>query len=375
MNDRQRSLTSCLGAIVVICVQVLGCTACGHAAQSATAQQPTIDQIIELWRQRQDAVTSAVFVWSSTRTIFAGTSFDEDGQPTPSSDVTNVRDGCRLVYDDGKFAYRYHPVSMSSQKGRSREATDAITFDGEKYLSYTPAGLLEYDEAYYDARDFTEMGNYNIWALLLNFRLFDASSLGMLPAALELRDDIDAVNDTECVVVDWVQERGRRELVVNKLPPHEILSFRDYRLSKGGTGDPIEYLRAQLDITYPPDHHQEMTVPDGWVLTFFSPEGPQRRAKCQVTGFSLNQEVAESEFTLKPFPVGTLIVDERDGSKYWQREGGKLEPVATSLRPAPPAENGLPSASLGRWTYWIGGTLALALIMVLLALVRARRIG
>ncbi len=325
-------------------------TALVALAVSASAQTPvppaggpTLAQIREVWKAREEKVRSARVEMSFEQTMHKGyASFMEkvsrrgqkpaaDPEPNPPRDI--VEKGTAVVaLKGGKLRYTYDRPDWDPIEKTLFQSRFADTFDGKRYKhlrdpmaaneKYALAGIRVVPKS-------ESSTQFPIAALFLTVR-------GVHP---QFNQDIDKYTPTGRMVP--VSGRPCVELAMNTTGEDErdllyLDAERGYVVVRMVTlidGRP----RWQLDVSYQPDPTVGW-LPRAWeYLIAFGVSGQLHASgRYTVTKFEVNPVIDDAEFDLV-FPPGTRVVDQTTGEEvqYVVRDDGENgRAIASSVNPS-----------------------------------------
>lgn len=84
---------------------------------------------------------------------------------------------------------------------------------------------------------------------------------------------------------------------------------------------PRKTLLSRLEIgEYIVDKATGVEVPQKWSISFHNNRGDKTAESiCELVTYELNGDFDPKSFSLYPFPEGTLVLNDIDGTKGWQR--------------------------------------------------------
>lgn len=282
-----------------------------------------LSDALDAWRSRQDVVSGGRFVWSIDRTVYPGAITIPGKGPLPKAESNTHARGARFTFEGDKYAYRY--FLKSYVENERKPELSATAYDGDTAATYHPARWVDYGEAIvHSETEFREFNNFHIWPFLLAFRPLAERGAGLLEKQLEASEQTVRVDELETIPVHWRVSNSRRVFYLDRT------DFLVRRFEQYQTAEDREWLDARLDIASYRTHSDSVFIPDNWALTFFHHDGAIRSTcVCNLEEYSVNKPVSMGEFTLIPFPDGTLVEDERDGTTWWQRPGSERELVSS----------------------------------------------
>jgi len=294
-----------------------------------------LDRLLEHWRERQNSVRSAKFVWSHEKHIRGQSYTNTRGQRFPSRDLKLDIHDIVFAYDQKRMAFWYYaPVLLDGAVPNGKSAT---VFDGTVAAAFHPPeepGVDPPSAIFFDAARYTDTGNNSIWPFLLAFRPFGESGVNIDPQSLESTGEIVNINGTDCETILWHREHGDALLRVDANIGYLVRSY-EFFLS----GDPIAgrapMLSTELRIDYA--ERSGFLVPDRWSLVFYDkPSMAKTRTFARLTSAVVNEALDDALFTVLPLPEGTIITDERDNTRWRVGANGARELLGVqSLEPVP----------------------------------------
>jgi hypothetical protein len=311
--------------------------------QKDTTQPTEVSTVISAFEQRAHAVRTGRFVWKEALTAFPSAMLDPKVGLLPKSIIRQFNDGITFQFDSNRFLYKYHLIDFQGT-GRSYPLS-AHSFDGENVASYHPPVLqLTYGEAQiHSLKDFREFQNFNIWPFLFTYRALPTRGVGLAGARLRVVSSQNVQEASgpdklkaDIVDLEWATKDSIRHFLLDRKRAFRLVRFEQLNdIQRGEVKERVPYAELLIDA-YVTDQESGVDVPKSWTLRFFGSTGkPIKESVCTLTEHSINVESGLEPFSLIPFPVGTLVEDEKRGIKAWQREGGKLE-VIVPQRAIPP---------------------------------------
>jgi hypothetical protein len=318
-----------------------------------------MEQIRDVWRERERQCWSGRFVWDTHRIIYPG-AIDIPGKGAlPKESVETRERHTRFSFDGDKFAYYYYLMNFSGAPAKPQLSANA--FNGSTATSYWPPKSLQYGEGtIHERAAFREFGNVNIWPFLLTFRPISHEGIGLADSQVIVEDASEPVLNRDCIVLRSGESPFFRRLYVASGEKFHVVRCEQLHDSADGAGNPR--LLARLDIAEYRRHDDNLRVPARWQATFYKgDQSVESRTNAHLTDYSLNEEIPEREFSLVPFPDGTLVNDERDNSKWWQRADGAREPISP-LAALAPDEAARQNKRL-RWLLWLNLTAVVCFVV------------
>ncbi len=287
--------------------------------------QATIDAIRAAWLKRQDRVKSAVFVWSRSAHVPRGAmNFlrrPDATEDLPPQDILLDTPQNHFSLDACRVSHRTDVLDgMATSSGRTSTPYHSA-YDGTASKSLLRSPRLAYAEGCIDrGTAYRDVGNLSFRPLLLNYRALHPNLL-----AIDLRQyNVDvrevSINGHFCALLRQRQPThagvwGVYAVALNS--EFEVLRYSEYVDGLPGR------LYAQLDVWYQPDA-EFGAVPARWRTAFF--EGAAGKTGKSFEGRTLeyvfNEPIPSEEFTL-PFPVGTLVENERTGERWIELGEGR----------------------------------------------------
>lgn len=335
-------------------------------AVSAADDLSLLNAVFDVWVSRQEAVRSGRFVWCTERTTFKNTVV-LPGRPEgiPETDVTTRTNDTRLVFDGDKFSYRYHRIKYNTRPSKLQLSADV--FDGDVAVNFKP--LAEHDHAQaisFQEREFKERNNFSIWPVLLTYRPISEQGPALKKDEFAVAHDplVEPASRSQIVLLRRVTV-GRQRFWVDQAKNYRITKMVQETQQVPENKWSVD---ADLTIQYSDDESGGLPVPSFWKLVFYNPDGRRRSTTVgTVTEHEINPHVPKDEFTLIPFPVGTIVEDFKDRTRWRQRENGErqpIEPLESELGDVHP----VPLVWMSKWrTVSIGITaIVVALFIVLI---------
>lgn len=270
---------------------------------------PTIEQILRVWRARQEKVRSAHFEYDIERTIYKGfldaaipNQPHGSAEPNPPQDY--VVNGTGGVAISGQKLRNWCELPSWDPTTKSLYPSKYLdTFNGVKSKNlFTPAdGQVSYSMGTIRGTTASQSAvSFPIAALLHTFRGDHPEFFSQLGKYTVTRQSIVATRP--CVeLVKKQRTRDERDVFYLDLER----GFVVVRKATLVGGEPT----WQLDVKYRPDNVIEW-VPSSWeyMIRFGKRDTPFESARYTVTRYILNPQLDASEFDIE-FAPGTRVVD------------------------------------------------------------------
>lgn len=282
--------------------------------------------ILNVLRQRAEKVHSGRFVWHEDRTIWPETFPAPRNGKLPkelihSHDLENV-----FQLAGTKFLFRYFPMDLEDSGKITQPSVHS--YDGNVLATYSPPGeLFDHGQGivHRDTR-FQEFNNLNLLPFLFAFRPLDADGLALGTASPEAFAAADGTN-----VLEVKAGRNIRRFFLEPAHHFRLRRFeRSESRPTGQNGDEF-VLRSVLQIdSYRTDLEAGVDVPERWSMRWMTPDGkPMSETTGTLSNASVNVEAELESFSLIPFPEGSIVLNEKERTKGWQRADGTLEVTAS----------------------------------------------
>jgi hypothetical protein len=296
------------------------------AAAFASAEDKSSDliRVINAWKNREKQIESFDIRWWSKR--FESGSFNTGG-PAPNQAGDHPKPDQTFV-----VAYRYLMDGQNRirEEERGREWSNdkvefvprevAQIFDGTLNHTFYMKDQLGYPSLHIGGNNNDTVGKL-VWLHPVNmaFRPFGKST-GIFDEKKLSLDDKPSVIDG---VPMWALHDGERTVMVD--PEKEYIPIRCTTVKAGIT-------RWEFDISYAHDENCGW-VPQSWTIKYRGPVGLLVSETAKVLSFSVNKQIADSEFDLD-LREGAYVND------YSKKEQYILRPDGTRRSLAPGEFNG-----------------------------------
>lgn len=293
-------------------------------------------EILKIWRERQDYLRSGAFAWTEAVTIPKGGYSDTlremngpkwgeqmgaavDAVIPPEDTTYEVKSA--LWWDvGGKMRYTYDNQTWSVKDGRYVASRYISTFDGSQAKILRPdgspyarhsQGSIRLEKRHEDGRVISHL------PFRLLFRALDHDLGPFETESMTVAGQRAFVNGVSCVELQ--QHQGR------SLLRHWADPARGYvvvRMLETNNGRP----QCQQDISYRPDPEAGW-APENWTSVFFKSDGRlDRSVRATLTEFRVNPSLPAEEFDIE-FPPGTSVWDLKQKTRYIAKAGGRKRPV------------------------------------------------
>lgn len=303
------------------------------ASAASIAEAQTVDEILTVWRERQESVKSARFELVQEYNVPAGglpARLDPSGKARPEEGFpANPLQRTRLY----NMAFKgemlktdvVHPDFTSEDPNATFPTHTA--FDGNEARMIHKASIVDYLEG----TIFVEKWNPYaidtvIKPILLAFRPLSPGMYRQSPLRFRIRQRSVELDGVECVLVEYPPEEGselRDEYWLDPAHGYRAIRYQSY----AGLTQPS----TRLDIEYADD-------PDvGWVPIRWSETRTGMISGTSLTNvakYEINPEIPDEEFTLE-FPIGTHVTDNRlypKDDRFVIQEDGYWRPVTRAER-------------------------------------------
>jgi len=365
-------MISCKANHLLFCI-VFGLQAFGFLGKTNAQNQPTLEKIVETWKQRQEHTRTFDFQWEEERTYAKGSMPVFKGEAQPSTDVTqNGRLSLQVDGDRMRVSSNVPPWNPQSGKFVPREHMSVFDGKDEKmfYDQADPsiqatvtnkAGVIGIHQYNQDVVD------YHLWPILLAYRPLHRDMGRFKQNEWEMTGERGVAQGRDCLIL----QKKRRSITERCWVDCE----RNCTVARY---EFIANYRFQVVISYNnvPDHGW---VPASWKTMEYLPNGTlQESSRSEVTGYTINKPLPENWFNFD-FPAGTEVTDYKGKIEYIARESGGKRLITEEERKrgatydqmltTESGQAGLPPDSRRSWWFF----LALGFILIVLLSVLARR--
>lgn len=283
-----------------------------HGTNELCAQEPTVEDVVQMWSERQAATTTAEFHWAETVT---------GRQSLPSGDerdVSREKLDCTFWLSDGSNM-RSESIAVKSpvEPGVSltRTGLAVSTYNGKRNAYYTAAA--DPDDHHrgieFSAENYDEIVNYHLRVIILSYRpllvvqsLFSSreSRIVRHEAKLSIVDRNVTLDGTPCLVIE--SSSVSPSPVVNRYWVDVTRGGLILKYAESVSGRPT----GEVTISYRVD------TENGWVPASWHGRFLNDSINASVTKFNLNKPIVTGLFEIE-YPSGTLVFDQ-DQSKQWR---------------------------------------------------------
>jgi len=321
----------------------------GAAAQST----PTLNEIHQAWKTRQDRIHSARFEWTETRLIAKrtmppagylerlGTNVPPGSKPgewLPSDDLTvecsrtvSLNGNMMRVTRQGQYWNPIHARVLTDPYLASFDGEIAITFfagTGPTGPIYPPVGFITKTDRNGD------WNNEGLLPIMLAARPCDIYMGGRDLSNFDENSKMGTIDGHECVILTGWNSAREETLWLDVRRGYIVLRM-------------VRSIGAQHDVTFDISYREDPPhgwLPSGWKQVSAgrpTTERPAGRLMYQVvakvTKREVNVDIPRSEFQFD-FPAGTKVRDRRT-------EGATKSTEAVPVQPAKSAANAKPAAT------------------------------
>ncbi len=286
-----------------------------HGANAA-GQEVSVDDLLEMWSQRQLATKSAEFHWVEK--------VESDGERV-AYDCTLRLGSDSLIRSDRIPSEK----RLAPDESLTRPGLAISCFDGDRNRYYTsaigpgdhPRGI-EFDAEHYD-----EIVNYHLRAILIAYR-----PLYILPAAYSPKDSRIVRSDAKLAIVEQAVLDGVTCLVIGSQTDDNALVRERYWIDTARQGLVLKHIElvgdrqtAEMAIKYKKDPS------NGWVPLIWRAKFMNTTVEGRVTKHKINQRIDPEIFEID-YPKGTVVFDrdlsiqdrvQADGSRSRVTPAGK----------------------------------------------------
>lgn len=291
---------------------------------NALGQEITIDDLLQMWSQRQLAAKTAEFHW--VEKVAA------DGNASPGSKSVAYDCTLRLGIDSSIRSDRILSAKqLESDESLTRPGLAVSSFDGNRNRYFTSAIAsgdhhrgIEFDAEHYD-----EIVNYHLRAILLAYR-----PLLILPSAYSSRDSRIVRHDAKLEIADQTVLLDGVPCLLIETHTDDALVRNRYWIDTARKGLILKHIESVGDR-----QTTEMTIKyqndptDGWFPLIWHAKFLNTTIKGLVIDHAINKELGPGIFKIE-YPNGTIVFDQdlsmqervqADGSRSRVTPTGKNE--------------------------------------------------
>ncbi len=362
LRTRSRGVTACL--LVLASLKIVF----PEPAIGRESAPITLDQILQVWQDREAAFRSGTFVWKEVRFLAKG-GHRSGREPFPPQDVTHKYQRS-FMFEGGKLRYSAnHPgVWAPGMEFFQREEEDA--WDGrigKSLVGGRPGDTFDYRGHVVPDRERAAPGLLPLRPILAHYWP-SRGQVGSL-RRLSLTGRRGKMDISSCIVLEGSPGVDARTGVNRSiwLDPQRGYIVRRWMAAQDGKS------LLQTDVFYSEDPGHGW-VPSHWKTLEHRPDGTLRQSiEATVVEQSINTAIEPEAFQLE-FPPGTLVTDLRvpcgdgDYQKFVIRPNGTKRIVLAAelargatlqeLFDTPPGQAGL-SRGIGMWKYLLVGSVFL----------------
>jgi hypothetical protein len=361
---------------LVIGVVLLG--ALPVAAQETEEQLRA--RILKAWKDRQDKVKSARFVWKEVRTdakgflscmqppILPDGKKPWDGKILPPVDVTYETE-VEVAFKEGEYLrYAYTAQLWSPETNKLKKLPTTIVWNNKEHRSVATRLESDYPTGTIDGVNRTsEAKNPKLRPVLHHLRGAESRLRPYDIEQFEVIPQQTIVRSRPCV------ELRKETRYENEITRYQLWldKERDYVLVRELI-TANEAVLIKLDIDYQPNPTVNW-LPHSWSYTSMHPveKGqPLNLAKATMIDSALNESLDDTLFTID-YPVGTSVGDNRTGTTYIVKESGMRPLVGQEVYLSHAEKMALPDSTYFRGWSWLlisGSMLGLTLLATFLIL-------
>jgi hypothetical protein len=303
------------------------------SSEGAANDPPLIAQVRAAWKDREEKVRTAKFVWKQTVFTVKGGDYEArtgpDGKFIPAAPPEDhtYSSVCTLTIDGDRVVYQFTRRFWDYIKQTYYDVPTEYKFDGSKQLSLNHLrtnGVQQWPDALIRAE---ARGAVLPWDTRPVLRTLRGTNRNVRA------DDLDEYIPTGAIL-SLRTGRGR-ELMSKGAPTRSerrlwVEPARGYITLRDTTG-PAAQPYWQIDVTYKPDATVGW-VPSGWKIVNASMVDGRVKATwtATVTSYSLNEPVDEATFAFT-LPPGCRVTDEtQQPAEYIIREDGSKRVISRS---------------------------------------------
>lgn len=301
----------------------------GLAQSSPAAERPTLQDIVESWKQTQERIRSARFEWTTKRWMKqgaiapAGTFPLNSETPVPQQDVTLAYKQT-LIFRDGLVRYESEGPVWDNEQKRFVERAQLYAWDGKAATRLHADDEKPYAFIYGVNQQLTQN---EVRPIQFAFRMFHPDWYTFDRAQYEITAQSEMVGELSCIRIETARKllrekaaRGRRQLkaVFWVCPEREFSVVRYAAVDDASGAETLGFeLRHELDA------ETKLWVPVEWTITNCGRAGePQETAMSVVEEYAINPIVQDGVFGIE-LPEDTMVTDVRTGEDYIARRGGE----------------------------------------------------
>lgn len=294
---------------------------------AAVAQpQRDLQQIIQVWKARENRVRSARFTWTESLTLTPGAVLGKEPSSSPLQDDVTNRINATLLFDGDRIRYNTEgPIwARDQEKFAPRQYSSA--FDGEESKAFYsdnpdnhihPLGFVKNEKTTQDIQ------NYHLMPLLLSYRALHPAMNWLKPEQFKDREKIAFLRDRNCVIVESQAKSRKYIFSVDPQRDYSVLRFEEIVSDK---------LSLRIDVDYSNDREHGW-VPLAWNVAMFNTVTSKVREGVigKMKTYSINVPIEKQEFQIV-FPPGTEVVDRKTNQSYLVLEDGKKRIITDEER-------------------------------------------
>lgn len=309
----------------VLAACVMSCATQGQL-QSDT---PIFDAI----QSQESRVTNARIIYNLDRTLMPESIYLPGYGALPEEKVINQYTGVTFQLSGSRALYRHFLVDYF---GKGVTEPSAHAFDGDEVVSFDPASVnglttgFDYGQArIHNSDKFQQYGNISLWPILFALRPTASNGLALaqvsvdettIPAGELSKFGIPTASSGS--LLEWERQGYHRRAYIERgdgwVRP---VRFEEHSVNDGP--DATMRLLYEIDIlAVKQDEATMVPVPIEWRTRKHGKDGMlNMESHIKLTEFHLNDASVLEDFSLRPFPEGTRVIDERSGLMGWQRDG------------------------------------------------------
>ena len=280
-------------------------------AVDAAGQEVSIDDLLQMWSQRQLATETVEFRWvEKVASAGKGVTYD-----------CSLRLGIesRIRSDRIPSAKR-----RASDEYLTQAELAVSSFDGNRNRYFTSAsGLGDHHRAIeFDAEHYDEIVNYHLRAILLAYR-----PLCILPSAYSSKDDKLVRSDAKLAIVEQAVLDGVPCVIVDSQTNEDAMVRQRYWIDTTRQGLILKHVEfvgdrqtTELVIKYKND------LENGWFPLLWHSKVLNTAVEGRVTKYEIGKDIDSKIFQIE-YPNGTVVFDRDLSTRERVQADGSRSPI------------------------------------------------
>lgn len=320
-SSRVSAVLAALRRFAMCACVVIVATESSSLGQQDGGGAVSVEELLRIWKEREDAVESFRAEYRETRTIpkgmlllggRGGRSFDDDGNPFPPEDTT-IELELTLTFQGRRWRYDRNGPTWVQEAEEFIEQQYVQMFDGETYLKHY--GTQEYsDEAHPNAyitpadgpRANTFGASSTIWPFFICFRNTQEKFQGVSSDRWRVGSSVIVIDDHQCFLIEQFDPPGGPVFHRCWIDPQQGYSIVRREMGEG------EIVTSKVDIRYREDPEWGW-VPSDWsrIAMVVGGDGTtyvEHTSEFVVDHVEFNPELAPDVLHFK-IPDGTWVAD------------------------------------------------------------------